>query len=311
MLPVRRSRIIQPSLGETIAYGNPLAAGLLGAWPMNDGGGANVTDATGLYGNGAIVTPAAGMWQVGLQGIQYNNTVVTCINVPNNPSYPLVTGFNGTGEMTWFCLVRLDSLRNYYGLVTKTNGNTAAPFDAYVDSGGTLHAFWGNGSTSGSITATVSAGVWMQVAFTGNTVSQVAALYVNGALVATGTFTNVYDQGTALRIGDRNDGATSAFAKFALAMLWNRALSAAEIQMLAANPWQWSNARQPRGMGWISGGTSTFTLIPTGLPSAFAAGDPTLEYNQDIGPTGLASGFAGIPSKYGAGLTYSLFGSHA
>ena len=31
---------------------------------------------------------------------------------------------------------------------------------------------------------------------------------------------------------------------------------------------------------------------PTGLASAFAAGDPTLEYNQDIGPGGLASAFA-------------------
>ena len=239
MLPIRRPAIIKPTLGETIAYGNPLAQGLIGSWVCNDGAGTVVSDATGRYGNGTLQGGAS--WETGTQGLDLKISSASSqyIQIPNNASYPLVNGFDGPCAFTAFILVWLNSNRSYNGLVSKTNNNVPAPFDSYVDSGGTIHFYYGNGSSNGNISASgMPVGQWVQVVITGDTQVDISRIYLNGVQVANGTFVNVADLGTAIRLGNRNDNATYLDGKIGASYLWNRAITLSEVQALAVNPWQ-------------------------------------------------------------------------
>ena len=324
MLPVRRSRIIQPSLGQTIAYGNPRTAGLIGAWEMVDGGGPTVTDLTNRYGSGTI--NGGGVWTVAQQGTEVALTAASSQYIQvasNSANYPLApVGTSGTASFTVEILVWLNSLRNYQGLFSKTDSNEPWPIDTYIDNAGTLHFFWGNGGSSSSLTVGgMTASKWLHIVITANA-AEVGNIYLNGILIATTSSVATCSDGSgAIRLGNRNDNATYLDGKIARARLWNRPLLPAEVMDEYVNPFSIFDARTPRVFGY-QGGSNVQTLIPTGLPSAFAAGTPDLKYNQDLGMTGLASGFApgepnleflntviptGLPSGFAVGVpTLSL-----
>ncbi len=152
------------------------------------------------------------------------------VSITSNASASLTSGW--TAE----ALVYMDALKNYNGIFSKTNGNAPEPFDMYVDSGGTLNLFQGNGSASvATISATVAAGAWLDIVGTYDGTN--LSLYVNGVLAAGPSAQGVTntDGTNALRLGSRNDGVTMLQGKISLARLWTRALTHGEVKQLYAS----------------------------------------------------------------------------
>ncbi len=126
----------------------------------------------------------------------------------------------------------LNAVSGYNGGVTATNGNIANPLDIYIDGGGTMNVFLGNGSGYASTSVGgFKAGQWYNIAISYDPIAETGSVYVNGSLKGTMTNilnTNLSNQGT-ITIGNRSDNATYANSRFSNVMIWSGARTAAQI----------------------------------------------------------------------------------
>jgi prepilin-type N-terminal cleavage/methylation domain-containing protein len=206
--------------------------GLVGWWPLNEGSGSVAIDssannATGTwfgFQGGTSGYYSAGYDQAWAGVFGGTNTYVS---ISNMPTLHTASGFTVSA---W---INQSALHNYNAIVTRTASNEAAPFDSYVNSGGFLSFFVGNGTASQAITATLSnTNSWVLVTMLYNGSSM--SIYKNGVLVSgpTAVTVPVGDTSQPVRIGSRNDGATMMQGSIEGVRIYNYALSSTQIQAL-------------------------------------------------------------------------------
>ena len=130
----------------------------------------------------------------------------------------------------------------------------------------------------------------MAVTYSGTT----GSLYINGQFYASGTQAiGVPDSGT-FTLGQDGTGWTGAVFRSPLGVMWNRALTAAEIARLSENPWQiFQPIRRPVFYGAAEAGSdlNITGILGTATASSFtAAVDRQLAIAGSVG-TATASGF--------------------
>jgi len=203
-------------------------AGLVAAYGFDEGTGTAIRDASGLNNNG---TASGTTWTTGKFGnaLVFNGTSAQ-VTVPNAASLQLTTGmtleawvFPTTAPIGWRALVD-KNVDGYYLMASTDNGNRPGV-------GGT----WTDGNKNVFGTAVLPVNTWTHLAstFDGSTVR----LFVNGVQVASQAQTAAFQTTTAtLQIGA--DAYTTEYFAGLIdeVRVYNRALSAAEIQADMATP---------------------------------------------------------------------------
>lgn len=232
------NRILKPNMGRSIwnpgqkpPYGarlnsfHPLSQGLVGAWLFNEGGGNTAFE--NIYSNHGSLTD--GTWSPD-KGIYFNGTS-SSITVYNSPL------FNLTND--WTYAINISNI-DYSGT------------ESY------LFAHWQNTTTGRNIQIRVLTNGLLQVAvpYIASIMASNSAVPNNGLIVVTkkNTVWSIYFNGVLDRSTDNATaqeaptssleiGRDSAAYSYCLGyldrpMIWNRALSSAEIASLHANPYQ-------------------------------------------------------------------------
>lgn len=237
----------KPPVGRRLDLGHPLAVGLVGCWLFNEGQGRTAVDLCGAS-NGSFLNGAS--WASGSDGVSLNSAANQYVRIPATRWQK--TDAAVTHEWWW----RPRSIRNYNGGFTKTVVNAAAPIDFYVDASNAANAF--AGSTGSAAHVSVSnfciAGQLQQVVVTAQTGGNMV-LYRDGIAMATASASPVLDAGSDFRVGGREDAATFFDGTFQLARVWNRAISAAEIASLYADPYQMILAPNLRRFNSLTAGS--------------------------------------------------------
>ncbi len=257
----------------------PVTSGLVLSHQMSAGTGTTSLDETTNANNGTLTNGPT--WTTGYLGlaISFDGTN-DYISVPHSSTLAL------TGDMTITAWVNPTDRSNYFGIIGKTSGNTAAPYDFYLTgTTGIPRLLRGNGSDSASVDATAApaTGQWSHVAvvMSGTTVTH----YLNGVANGSGTLsTTIADTGGALRIGSRADDVTMFKGVMDDVRIYNRALNADEISRIKAP------APTPTA-------TPTITLTPTLTPvPVLVSGSLTIQGRTN--KSGASVIFTGTPGTY-------------
>jgi hypothetical protein len=137
------------------------------------------------------------------------------------------------GDMSILSWIKVTDFSKFSGIVAKTTGNIANPYDYYLlQSSGTPNFIRGSGgSTYANHLGTTSPtlGVWQQVAVT--MLATQVTHYLNGSSNGTGTISvTTTNAANNLMIGNRSDNVTDFKGNISITQIYNRALSATEIQ---------------------------------------------------------------------------------
>ncbi len=226
---------VKPPSGTIIETGIAVTRGLIGVWTFNENAGPTTRDATGIYGDGTLSgstgVPAWGVAQTtngaALSFVAANNQYV---NIPDQAGHRLT-------DYTIETMFYMNSIRNYNGIVSKTNTGVAAPFDVWVGADATCY-FWVNNTqhaTSG--VGEMVANAWYHAVFEYKANGTRADMYLNNiARFGLVSAANA-DAAFPIRIGDRQDGVTQLDGKIAYVRLWNRYLAESEVHQLYINHW--------------------------------------------------------------------------
>ena len=255
----------KPLVGAQLDRTNPLAAGLVAGWLLNESGGIIASPFVSGSGNGVFTNPGAGAlptWSAAPDGPSVSFTGATSYNYIEVASNPVLAAF-GASRAPWTvsCSVYLNSLRNYNStVVICTTGGIPAPFDCYVTSTGVWTYFTGDGTNfpNGTVAGAV-AKTWYRIShsYDGNT----CRFYINGVLKGSFASTQSTNTGRPLRIGGERDGGLVGLdGRIGYTFMHNRALSAAEVSLLAQDPYQVIQA--PTSRRFQSLGGSPFSLYP-------------------------------------------------
>jgi hypothetical protein len=226
---VQKTRFFtKPPLGTPIDWGHPLSRGLVGAWLLNERGG-NPTDLVNR-----VALAGSGTWSA--HGLQ---TAGTGVGV--EATLPTHLRLQAPLTVVWFG-VRLgsnDSSAHIFGLLT--NNSDSSPWVSACfqwDGSNTIRYIYNNGGfvyTPLGIGMTTNVPCMLVATHTPSGVT----VYKDGAQVTTNgtTGTITYDSSALVAFGNytgvnRNSNLDSIFG-----LLYNRALSAAEIRQLYADPY--------------------------------------------------------------------------
>lgn len=232
-LPVYAQYVgIKPLKGIQLDYSNPLTKGLAGYWLMNEGGGNTVYD---ISGNGHHGTITGATWTGGKFGSALS------FDGSNNVD----TGWDAGKDLSAFSVVawvypQASSDGDYY-IVDQSAGSYSLALrhdkdnnqvEAFCFSGaGTLHGVLMTGSS------TFMANTWYHVAYTYNASGSV--LYLNAVSKDTGDGADNLRDGTeTLHIGSEYDDSDAFIGLIDNVEIFDRALSASEVQSLHTAPFQ-------------------------------------------------------------------------
>ena len=306
MLPVRRSQIIQPSLGQTLAFGHPLLEGLVGAWPFNENAGLSVRSAINQNDVLSLISGTGGSfphWQDGPAGRgvipdQTNNTGAMQLTTPSAALLPTSVTIFWYGLFTPYSAYGGQNPA-FCGMTYNAN-LTGSPFESYVmripDVATSIqfHAANGGAANYDTVTSQITLGVPASYAYSSKAGAQTG--YKNGRSILTTSYAGNITYGAApylqVNLAVQGPGGGTAGAWTSCLYIWNRVLTADEHQQIAENPWRIWQPRIPRLKAYFGTAAILQTLLPTGKASDFAAGLPDLKYNQNLSPTGKASDFA-------------------
>jgi len=136
------------------------------------------------------------------------------------------------GDMSILSWIKVTDFSKFNGIVGKTTGNIANPYDYYLFQSSGIPTFirGSGGSTYASFNATSppSLGVWQNIAVTmlGTQVTH----YLNGNSNGIGTIsTTIANGANNLMIGNRSDNFTDFKGNIAITQIYNKALSSQEI----------------------------------------------------------------------------------
>jgi hypothetical protein len=253
----------KPLPGAQLNWAHPDTRGLIGFWLFNEGAGNAVRDLA-QYGNGKLVGGAK--WGGGPGGNCLNLVSANSqyVRIPVNAAHP----FTNAKQFTLEIRFKINSNRNYNALITKTNGNTAAPFDMYIDASGTLNCIMVSGAGGGFATSGFLPNVWYTVTFSWDGIYSLCHLSINGrrlAESATGAANLGGGDNTAkdIIIGSRDDTATLLDGSIDYVKIWQKVFSASDVQEMYADPYRSILPASFRLFGAPSGALG----IPTGPTS--------------------------------------------
>lgn len=229
--------ILKPPVGCLINPAHPLSVGMAGCWVFNEGSGSTANDSSGNGNHGSIV--GGPVWTDNGLTLDGSNDRIECTNpflprfsnalsstvafrckVLSAPAargmlYCGASGFNSLGK----------------GLSVRIQSASTARF-AYTIADGV-----GTGNrTNEAVGPAINS--WVSHVFSYSAVDFLGTCYVDGAFSGQGNYagevdvTNTYQ----LFIGYNENGYINA--DLSDVMIWNRALSAAEIASLYADPYQ-------------------------------------------------------------------------
>ena len=149
-------------------------------------------------------------------------------------------------------------------VITKTSGSNG--YGLGFLGGTSSFGFWINDRAGNRITTTLTAGVWSHVVATYNGTNMV--LYVNGAQVATKAYsTAINHSGDVLRIGNNGGGGTAFKGGIDELVIYNRALSLAEITA-RYQATSTGNNGMPAGIS-VNASTGLLSGTPTSVPATY------------------------------------------
>lgn len=232
-----------PNGSRRLDRSHPLALGLVGWWPLDEGQGIVARDLSTYSNKGTLTSmadpaTATSGWGGGASQRELefdgSNDIVTA---PHGSQLAL------TGNMSACVWFRTTSAANYRSLLIKGNVGAGypSPIHVTVESGsGSMFAFWGNGSSQAGIytAAPLTMGLWYFAVVTRS--GSTATLYINGQYNNSGSLgaQAVTDSGTALGIGGRTPGTSyNQLGSINHVRLYNRALTAVEVAQIYADKW--------------------------------------------------------------------------
>ena len=238
------SHLVKPPLGTLPIIGHPLAQGLVGCWLMNEGGGNMIYDLSGNGNDGTLKGNTH--WVPGKYG--------SCLDFPGDGDYvnvPKDTTLDIDTVFTISFWVFFDGANGCYILNNYQDGSGRSIL-IHSDTDGSdqsieVHIDDGSDVTGGQAVDGVSRNEWHHIVVTRNRGVEDCKSYLDG--VATTTFTD-NTAGTVVSDLDWTFGAqSSATSKQELngkidnVMIFDRALSASEIQQLYCDPFCMFNRR--------------------------------------------------------------------
>jgi hypothetical protein len=141
-----------------------------------------------------------------------------------------------TGPISVCGWVNIPALSGYY-IMTEKGAAYPNPYAIVTEPGGTVEWLRGNGASQNYVISTgaIAAGVWQFIV--GTWVDGVFRIYLNGRFDNSAASSPACtDDGQALYMGMRRDGAAPMPGRIAHIRLYNRALSAREVAQLYADP---------------------------------------------------------------------------
>ncbi len=226
--------------GLALDYAHPLARGLAGWWPMNEGGGERVNDISPFGNHGKItgVSPSSTSgWAGGIHGRALAlDGSDDYIRVEHSQSLAI------TGAVTLHAWVYVTSVATYGFIVGKFGTPTAyaGPYTMrWNATTGVMDTYRGTGSGENALANTsptsIPLNAWTHVVFTDDLTT--ARLWWNGQQVgsASSVGVSIADAGQPLWIGRRTDGYYVP-GRIAHVRIYNRALDAREVAQLYADP---------------------------------------------------------------------------
>lgn len=224
-----------PNTRRRLNLAHLLAAGLVGWWPMDEGAGTRVRDMS-PYGNHAAFVGSTNTWvaDAGNAAIRLSGASGGYISAPSTASLQVSTA------MSACALIKRTSASVNGGIFHKgTLGASYGDWCMVYDGTYSLQpdfriAYPGSGLIVGAGTPAV--GDWVHAVCTYDKVN--ARMYVNGVLKDTRAYaTNIAQTATPLNIGVYYDVPYTHAGMLRHCRLYNRALSAAEVKQLYADPW--------------------------------------------------------------------------
>ncbi|MEQ1750828.1 MAG: putative Ig domain-containing protein, partial [Prosthecobacter sp.] len=152
-------------------------------------------------------------------------------------------------------------------VITKTTSNAGTDgFGLGQLGSSTTYGFWINDRTGNRITTTLTAGVWSHTAATYDGSNM--RLYVNGVQVATKAYSTAISHSTeVLRIGNNGGGTAAWKGGVDEVLLYNRALSAAEL-LARYQATSTGNNGLPAGLA-LNAATGLLSGTPTSFPATY------------------------------------------
>lgn len=263
-----RSLRQKPLLGTLLDLSHPLSQGLVGAWLLNEGGGALVNDLANRAFGTLTNTPT---WESGLIGseIKMVRASAQFVNV-GNPS-----ALQTLDDITILCSYRLDALiggTTAQELVTKDGaaGNRGYVFEVKETAGQGVRFYINGGAGADLIkeSRTPVAGDDRQVAASYRKQDKKIDLYVDSKNVATGTATTsgIPSVTVGVRFGRRGDELSpdNFNGRIRYVYIWNRRLEASEVMALYIEPYAMFAPAPTTRLWWVpSGAAPVFRDAPT------------------------------------------------
>lgn len=269
-----------PVFGQQPDLSHPSLNGLIGWWPLNEGGGSTTLDMSASLRHGTLVNSPA--WAVNGWGRAL---------LLNGINQYMITQLPGPQACTVSALVNKNSSSNSIIVNSALNGTLQVSIGVTTNK---LQLVKTNILVIAESTVPVPLGVPTHVAVTYNA-SGAFAFYINGILAGSGTNVQTLNAGPLCFGVHGNTGLYNAqFFNGALSDLrvYNRALSAAEILRLY---YGLDNAEIFRDAYetavWYDDAASTIlTVLPAGIATGETFGTPALSFGGiSVAPTGIAS----------------------
>lgn len=212
---------------------HPLAQGMVGCWPMNEGAGQIAFECSGYAKPGTLTNGA----------LFQNLTRGSCISLDGTNDYIDLGDASALSPsaITVSCLVYFNAFSHAYNtVVSKVNVAGIGFYQIHVKSTGKLALYVGGTSQSsydpGNIT--LSTKTWYHLVLT-YSAQQGLVGYVNGVQDATAAAQGALrtNTGTSLSIGtDLNTAGRNLNGYVLIDQVWRRALTATEVRQLSMNP---------------------------------------------------------------------------
>lgn len=226
--------------GPILDRTHPLSCGLVGWWPMNEGGGERLNDISPYQNRGIltnVVQSTIAGWTGGngaiTRGVLFDYAASAHAVIPDAPQLRLL------GSMTVSFWIRPKDRSNYYMPLGKSTSDIANPFVVmHFLTSGLIYFSRGDGATETQLVSATAptVGVWTHVCIVCNGTVD-TTFYFNGKVdvVRAGFSNSITDGGSPLYLARRGSGYYFP-GGLAHVRLYNRALGGREVMQLYTDP---------------------------------------------------------------------------